>query len=127
MYRIFKISFALLLLLGACSPVDKSLIEGTWKGVAVVEEGSPLNDVDPGVIELSFREKGYAYSSTLNYKEAGTYYIDSKYLYTTDTLNQASTEKAVEIVKLTTDSLVLKMNDSGRERLLMMEKVQHGE
>lgn len=113
----------LLLLLTACSPVDKSLIKGEWRGIAVTEEGAPVN-VDPGLIRMSFEDKGYAYHSTLNYREAGSYHIDSQYLYTTDTLNQASTEKAVEIVKLTADSLVLKMNESGRERILMLEKLE---
>ena len=113
----------LLLLFAACSPVDESLIKGKWAGIAVIEEGSPIN-IDPSEVRMSFKDKGYIYSSTLNYEEAGTYYIHSKYLYTTDTLNQASTEKAVEIVKLTPDSLVLKMNETGKERLLMMEKVE---
>lgn len=97
------------------------MIVGEWAGVAALEEGAPIG-VDPSLIRMTFGNKGYTYNSTLNYREAGSYYIDSKYLYTTDTLNQASTEKAVEIVKLTADSLVLKMNESGRERFLMMEK-----
>ncbi|MCB0564006.1 MAG: hypothetical protein KDD01_06480 [Phaeodactylibacter sp.] len=121
MNQSFKAYLFLLLLLAACSPVDKSLIKGQWAGIAVIEEGSPIN-IDPKEIKISFEDKGYIYSSTLNYKEAGVYYIDSKYLYTTDTLNQASTEKAVEIVKLTADSLVLKMNEAGKERFLIMEK-----
>lgn len=116
------LSIFILLLLAACSPVDQELIKGDWKGVAVMEDGAPIG-VDPGEIRMSFKEEGYAYYSTLNYEEAGDYYIESRYLYTTDTLNQASTKKAVEIVKLTPDSLTLKMNESGRERLLLMKKV----
>ncbi|MCB0546444.1 MAG: hypothetical protein KDD19_02595 [Phaeodactylibacter sp.] len=123
MKYIFKPYFFLFLLFTACSPVDESLINGEWAGIAVIEEGSPVN-VDPTVIKMSFKDKGYTYASTLNYKEAGTYHIDSKFLYTTDTINQASTEKAVEIVKLTVDSIVLKMNEDGRERFLIMGKVQ---
>lgn len=123
MNHTFKPLFFILLLLSACSPVDERLIEGKWSGIAVIEEGAPIS-VDPSEITMSFGEKGYAYSSTLNYKEAGDYYVEAKYLYTTDTLNQASTKKAVEIVKLTADSLVLKMNENGKERLLMMEKMR---
>lgn len=119
----FKACFFLLLFATGCAPVDESLIHGEWAGIAVMEEGSPVN-VDPTVIRMAFKGKGYAYSSTLNYKEAGMYHIDAKYLYTTDTINQASTEKAVEIVKLTVDSLVLKMNEDGKERFLVMGKVQ---
>ncbi|MCB0572266.1 MAG: hypothetical protein KDC66_21010 [Phaeodactylibacter sp.] len=107
-----------------CAPVQESLIQGHWQGVTVLEEGAPLQ-VDPALISISFgSDNGYDYTSTLNYREAGTYYIDSKYLHTTDTLNQASTEKAVEIVTLTADSLILKMNEGGRERLLKLARVK---
>ena len=120
---IFKAAFFLMAFLASCSPVDRGMIVGEWAGIAALEEGASIG-VDPSLIRMTFGDKGYTYSSTLNYREAGAYYIDSKYLYTTDTLNQASTEKAVEIVKLTADSLVLKMNESGRERFLIMEKMR---
>ncbi|MCB0552045.1 MAG: hypothetical protein KDD02_00730 [Phaeodactylibacter sp.] len=108
-----------------CAPVQEDLIKGSWKGVAILEDGAPL-EVDPTVINMSFGDDhSYTYSSTLNYRESGTYYVDSKYLYTTDTLNQATTEKAVEIVGLTTDSLILKMNEEGRERLLKMIRAKN--
>lgn len=111
-----------LLLASGCAPVEENLIQGRWQGVSVLEEGEPLG-IDPTVISMTFGENNsYAYSSTLNYRESGSFYIDSKYLYTTDTLNQASTEKAVEIVTLTADSLTLKMNEAGRERLLKMAR-----
>ena len=108
-----------------CAPVQEDLIKGSWKGVAILEDGAPL-EVDPTVINMSFGDDhSYTYSSTLNYRESGTYYVDSKYLYTTDTLNQATTEKAVEIMGLTTDSLILKMNEEGRERLLKMIRAKN--
>lgn len=108
-----------------CAPVQEDLIKGSWKGVAILEDGAPL-EVDPTVINMSFGDgNSYTYSSTLNYRESGTYYVDSKYLYTTDTLNQATTEKAVEIVGLTADSLILKMNEGGRERLLKMIRAKN--
>ncbi len=120
--KAFRVLMAGLLLASACAPVEENLIQGRWQGVAVLEEGEPLN-IDPTVISMTFGENNsYAYSSTLNYRESGSFYIDSKYLYTTDTLNQASTEKAVEIVSLTADSLTLKMNEGGRERLLKMAR-----
>ncbi|MCB0585062.1 MAG: lipocalin family protein [Phaeodactylibacter sp.] len=123
MDQIVKLCYLLVLMLTACSPVDENLLIGKWTGIAVTEEGTPIN-VNPSEIKMTFGEKGYAYFSTLNYREAGSYYIHSKYLFTTDTLNQASTEKAVEIVKLTPDSLVLKMEEAGKERFLMMEKTE---
>lgn len=113
---------AVLLLAASCSPLEKGNIHGEWKGIEATEEGVPIG-VDPGLIRMSFGDKGYTYQSTLNYREAGAYYIDSKYLYTTDTLNQASTEKAVEIVQLGPDTLILKMMEGERERLLTLKKV----
>jgi hypothetical protein len=46
--------------------------------------------------------------------------VDGTYLFTRDTLNQASTEKAVEILKLANDTLQLKMMDGDKERQLTM-------
>jgi hypothetical protein len=121
-----KTSYLLLcsaLVLGACSPNSEKMLQGQWQGVAVLENGDSLA-IDPALIRMSFDEQnGYAFASTLNYREAGTFYADARYLYTTDTLNQATTEKAVEIVKLTADSLFLKMNEAGRERLLKLVKL----
>jgi hypothetical protein len=117
-----SISAVLTLLLLACAPSNEKMLCGQWQGIIVLENGDSL-EIDPSIIRISFNEQnGYTYASTLNYREAGTFYADAKYLYTTDTLNQATTEKVVEIVKLTEDSLFLKMSEAGRERLLKLVK-----
>lgn len=109
-------------LLYACQPYHSDQLVGTWRGALILEEGDTVL-VDPAEISLQFRpDDRYLFKSTLNYKEAGTYYLDAQYLFTLDTLNKASTEKAVEIVSLTPDSLHLKMMDNGRERLLKLYK-----
>jgi hypothetical protein len=115
---------AILLLLfvfaGACKKYEEDLLSGTWSGSAILEDRQPLG-IEPSDIKLTLEPNGnYHYESTLNYEEAGTYYLEQQYLYTMDTLNQASTEKAVEIVLLTADSLHIRMNEGGKERLLMM-------
>jgi hypothetical protein len=102
--------------------LDKSLIIGSWQGTAILEGGKPL-PIDPSLISFKFDENNqYQFQSTLNYREAGTYFIDEVYLYTTDTFNQASTEKIVEILLLDNDSLHLKMKDQGNERILKLRK-----
>ncbi|HMQ49820.1 MAG TPA: hypothetical protein PKA00_20400 [Saprospiraceae bacterium] len=116
--------FAVLLLIGLCSltcqQLEGDLLRGNWQAAEVLEEGRPLG-VDPSLIRMQFAANGkYTYSSTLNYQEAGTYYLEDNYLFTTDTLNQASTEKTVEIILLSDDSLHLKMMDTGKERLLKL-------
>jgi hypothetical protein len=121
--RILIVVFALLTILPACqSGYQPADLQGNWQAVAITEEGTPLA-VDPSQIELEFTPADrYTYRSTLNYREAGSFYVDGTYLFTRDTLNQASTEKAVEILKLANDTLQLKMMDGDKERLLTMVK-----
>lgn len=110
----------LLLTFLACKQYEEDLLSGTWRGSAVTEADKPL-DIEPSSIKLILDPDGsYRYESTLNYQEAGTYFLDQQYLYTMDTINQASTEKAVEIILLSPDSLHLRMNEAGKERLLKM-------
>ncbi|GJM36054.1 MAG: hypothetical protein DHS20C18_50550 [Saprospiraceae bacterium] len=107
-------------MLVSCAPYDQDKLVGSWQAISVLEEGEPLG-VETEVIRIIFSpDASYSYYSTLNYEESGSYYLDSKYLFTTDTINQASTEKAVEILLLTEDSLHLKMMDTGKERILKM-------
>lgn len=106
----------------SCATIKDQLLLGEWQATELLEEGKPL-EIDVQEINLNFEGNTYTFSSTLNYKEAGSYFVDDSYLFTTDTVNLASTEKAVEIVTLTNDTLILKMNDLGKERLLKLQKV----
>lgn len=116
--------FVFTLLASACGSNVQEQIAGKWQAVVVLEEGDSL-EVDPQYIQLTLGEnKSYTYSGPLKYEESGSYYVESKYLYTLDTLNRASTEKAVEIVQLTQDSLQLLMKEGARERLLKFVKVK---
>jgi len=114
-------SLLLVAVLSACQGgYEEEQLHGRWVGVAVTEEGSPLA-IDPSQIQLRFlTDQRYTYRSTLDYKEAGSYFIDANYLYTRDTLNQASTEKAVELLKLKEDSLRIRMLEGGKERMLTL-------
>lgn len=113
----------ILFLQNSCTSIEKERIQGQWQGVSITENGKAL-EIDPGQIKLNFLpSEKYTYHSTLNYREAGSYHMDKKYLYTTDTLNLASSQKAVEILLLDEDSLHLKMMENHQERVLKMEKV----
>lgn len=115
----FPLLFLLLVFL-ACEAYEEDQLSGTWRGSAILEADQSL-EVEPSNIVLVFEPDGsYQYESTLNYQEAGTYFLDQQYLYTMDTINRASTEKAVEIMLLSEDSLHLRMNEAGKERLLKM-------
>ena len=109
-------------LFSACEvPMKKETLYGTWQAVAVTEEGDSLA-LNPAEIKLSFAENKYEFMSTLNYKEAGTYQLQSNLLLTKDTTRNNLLEKGVEITKITTDSLFIRMNEQGRERKMILVK-----
>ena len=90
----------------------------------MVEDGMPI-PVPPAEVGFEFFDNGYYhFRSTLNYKEAGTFSVSGALLYTMDTINEASTEKSVQILSVTEDSLFLKMNNEGKERVVKMFKVK---
>lgn len=108
----------------SCSTPKQNLLVGNWQAIELLEGGMPV-DADIEVVRFYFDPQNqYQYHGTLNYKEAGTYYVDDPHLFTTDTINQATTEKAVEIMQLTEDSLAIKMNDSGKERIMKLVKMR---
>lgn len=112
----------LLIAFAACSTVKEDILLGKWKAASIFEENKPL-DYDISTVGLQFNtDQTYTYTGTLNYHEAGKYFIDKQYLVTIDTINSATTEKLVEIIKISEDSLHLKMNTQGKERLLKLVK-----
>jgi hypothetical protein len=120
---IVLISCGMYFLMGCSTFRTKDLV-GNWRGTAVIEEGDSLK-IDPRIIRFNFnRNEGYYFKSTLNYEESGTYFIDHRSLITTDTLNKASSEKSVEIMVLSHDSLHLKMRDGGKDRILKLARIQ---
>jgi hypothetical protein len=121
-YTTFFVALSLMCA-SSCSPgLNEADLHGSWQGVAVLEEGDSL-PVDPSVIKFRFDDnKYYQFESTLNYKEAGTYYLDDVYLYTTDTFNKASSEKIVEVLLLNEDSLHMLMKEQTKERVLKLVK-----
>lgn len=118
MYLIGVVTF---LLLPACAGDDPNLLIGSWTAYEVLEEGEKL-DINAAEIKLEFVDDLiYSYQSTLDYREAGEYTLQASYLYTTDTLARVqAARKAVEVIQLTPDSLQLRMNDEGKERILKM-------
>ncbi len=105
--------------IAACSGLEKEQLKGKWTAVQLTEEGDSLK-VNLEEITLAFKETGYDFTSTLNYKEAGTYDLKDNLLTTLDSLNTNQQEKVVEITKLQNDSLFIRMNEAGKERLLVM-------
>ncbi|MEZ4960776.1 MAG: hypothetical protein R2830_13220 [Saprospiraceae bacterium] len=106
-----------------CTGLQQHQLTGRWKASDITEDGMPL-DVDISTLGFVFSNDGfYEYHGTLNYKEAGSFSVRGDLLYTLDTINQASSEKAVKILNLTNDSLFLKMNEEGKIRIVKLFKV----
>ena len=114
----------LILVCVACQPSREHLLCGKWQAFETLENNMPLK-LDHSNIGFEFNDNGfYLFTSTLNYRESGRYSIKGDMLYTLDTVNKASSEKAVKIQKLTRDSLFLKMDAEGNERILKLYKVK---
>ncbi|NRB63720.1 MAG: hypothetical protein HRU40_11975 [Saprospiraceae bacterium] len=119
----YLLILTLSIVLWSCSGAySKADLNGTWTGVEITEEGLPLDGVNPQALSFSFSEEGYNYIGNLNYREAGNFELTPPYLHTTDTLNQATTKKTVEIISITSDSMQLRMMENGKERLLKLAK-----
>ncbi|HFA50237.1 MAG TPA: hypothetical protein ENJ95_14595 [Bacteroidetes bacterium] len=120
-----KINFHLLLgllVLAGCSDFDEQKLVGKWVATEVVEGGRPL-DIDLSPVGFEFSADGnYHFTSTIKYEEAGTYFVDGTYLYTLDTLNEASSEKAVEINCLEDNQLILHMKANGKDKVIKLKR-----
>lgn len=121
--RIILVGLLITGLLASCESVNRKmqLIEGEWEGVVLLEEGDSVL-IDPANLAFTFNrtDQTYTYRSTLNYREAGDFYVQSRYLFTRDTLQSDAAEKVVELMHLSADSLHLKMSEQGRERVMKL-------
>lgn len=101
-----------------CSSFSKSKLLGEWQAVSLIENKKPVK-MDFSQVRFAFHSDGsYEYTSTLNHRESGFFDIREHLLLTLDTFNSGSTEKAVEILKLDNDSLIIKMKEGAIERKL---------
>lgn len=118
MKKILLTGLILALITTACGPTPEEMLRGNWKAIAIIEEDSTLQ-IDISTVRFSFDQNGrYNYNGNLNYREAGTYYVEQQYLYTTDTTRNATETKAVELHFLSPDSLFIKMKDNDKNREL---------
>ncbi len=122
-----KYSFLIFLLFAVigCGGVDADMLVGKWQASEILENGSAL-EIDLSPIGFEFSTDGfYHFTSTVNYEEAGTYCLRGPFLYTIDTLNTASSEKAVKITAITEDSLVLLMSLNGKDKIMKLFRAEN--
>ena len=113
--------FCCVLSLTACGAWKSYQLQGQWRGVRLME-GKDSVAVDPSLIRLAIDQNSYSFSSTLNYREQGSWRLEDDVLYTTNTLADRPYEKAVYIQQLNRDMLVLWMMDEGQERVLTLRR-----
>ncbi len=101
----------------ACQhPIDKKLLNGSWKGAQWLVEGQP-GEIDASVAGFTFRPDGtyeYIYNGT---PESGKYLLQNDELFTTP---DGGVKMMVKVEKLTQDSLVFHMNRGGQSETLTL-------
>ena len=118
---LMAILFCCALSLTSCGMWKSYQLQGQWQGVRLME-GKDSVAVDPSLILLTIDKDSYAFSSTLNYREQGSWRLEDDVLYTTNELVDTPYEKAVYIQQLKRDTLVLWMMDEGQERVLTLHR-----
>ncbi len=107
----------------ACTNPYERALPGNWQAVEVLEADTPL-PVEVEVIRFTFAtDARYEYYGTLKYREAGFYRLENQYLYTQDTLQPNSAEKAVEITRLAADTLFLRMQEGESLRIMKLVRM----
>ncbi len=118
---VMAVVFCCALSLSSCSKWKSYQLQGQWQGVRLLE-GKDSVAVDPSLIKLSIDKDSYSFSSTLNYREEGSWRLEDDVLYTTNKLVENPYEKAVYILQLKRNTLVLWMMDDGKERVLSLRR-----
>lgn len=118
MYK-FALPLSIILIL-SCADEKDTLLIGEWRGGLVTENGDSLK-LDPREITFAFTpDNRYVFTSTLRYREAGTWRYDSGYLFAKDTTQPANPQRVVSVEKLTLDSLVIRMKADSAQRLVTL-------
>ncbi len=124
--KLLKYYPAILLLLffiSNCAPGTEQQIEGQWKAHLLTEDRDTLR-FPPNDVQLIFLpDKTYEYHGTLRYREAGQFRAEGRVIYTTDTLSNTKSEKAVHIERLTGDTMVLNMVENKKHRRLELHRL----
>ena len=118
---LMAVLFCYALSLTSCGMWKSYQLQGQWQGVRLME-GKDSVAVDPSLILLTIDKDSYSFSSTLNYREQGSWRLEDDVLYTTNELVDTPYEKAVYIQQLKRDTLVLWMMDEGQERVLTLHR-----
>lgn len=115
------LKLCLLILLVACKKTPQASerpLKGLWRATAFYVGDSITNvDVSHVTLELTNNSR-FSFVNNIGQAEAGTYIYTDSLLITTDTMVSPPVEKAMHVVKVSKDSLVLRMNFNAKEALM---------
>lgn len=115
-------AFTLLLIWVSCqSKQQRHFLQGHWSAFRYERADSSVLQDYLNQVTLSIDGNNrYSFTSTLNYREAGTFRLSDQFFFVTDTTRLPSREKKLLIRYLTKDTLILGMEEDGEDRTLMM-------
>lgn len=125
--RLVVIILLTVALISGCRKYSKSKLLGNWQAVSLTENNKAVEMSLDGVSMHFNSDGGYLYNGTLTHKEAGFFDLSGNLLLTLDTLNQGSSEKAVELIELNADTLKIKMKEGVNERILAFKRIFRGD
>jgi hypothetical protein len=101
--------------------IDESLLIGKWHATAYYENGQRADAPLDSIVLVFDAQNQYRYQTIGQYREAGTYRTDMKYLFLKDsTGNASSEERLMRILYLSKDSLKLLMGAEGKDLVLFL-------
>ena len=117
-----SIILVITILMASCYANRQKLV-GKWVAYAYYDGNNTHTDtIDVTTIRLGFDEDGnYTFQSPLNYSESGKFRTSGNTLIIYSLVDsKAKNERRMAIKHLTTDSLMIEMNENGTKQLLKM-------
>ncbi len=97
-------------------------LHGTWAALSMIV-GDSVSNINVTTSTLQIKEDSrYNFTNNLGQIEAGTYIVSDSLLILTDTISKPSKEKAVQVVRVNSDTLTIRMNFNGKESFMYFKR-----
>lgn len=97
-------------------------LQGTWEALSMIV-GDSISGINVSSSVLQIKsDSRYNFTNNLGQIEAGTYIVSDSLLIMTDTISQPSKEKAVQVVRVNSDTLSIRMNYNGEESFMYFKR-----
>lgn len=99
-------------------------LEGNWQINKMLVHDTALK-IDYQIMKLQFMPlHRYSFTNNLNQTEAGIFEIKDSLLLLSDTTKTKIVERAIQIMRLSNDTLLLRQNFQGNEARLILTKIK---